>query len=90
MTEQEEGTGIGTEWLTTNEAADLTGYSAAYVRMLARRGGVKAVRAGRDWLVKREALLAYQRQMDALGTEKHNPWREDREDLAAQGRGRIE
>jgi len=89
MTEREV-TGIGTEWLTTNEAADLTGYSAAYVRMLARRGAVDAVRAGRDWLVQREAVLAYQRQMDALGTDKHNPWREDREDLAEQGRGRIE
>ena len=79
MTEQ-----IG-EWITTNQAQALTGYSQAYMRQLARSGGVEARKVGRDWLIHRESLLAYKRAMDALGPAKHNPWRDD---LADKGLGR--
>ena len=78
---------IGKDWITTNEAAELTGYTPHYIRMLAREAALPAVKAGRDWLVSREAALAWREKMDALGSEKHNPWRDD---LAQQGRGRIE
>jgi len=67
-------------WITTNVGAALTGYSAAYIRMLAGGGRVEARRVGRDWLVSRKALLAYKTRMDALGSAKHNPWREDLEE----------
>ncbi len=79
MTEQ-----IG-EWITTNQAQALTGYSQAYMRQLARSGGVEARKVGRDWLIHRESLLKHKARMDALGPEKHNPWRDD---LATQGLGR--
>lgn len=72
-------------WITTAEAAALTGYSPAYVRWLARMGRVRARKVTRDWLVSREDVLAYKGQMDRLGPDKHNPWREDLED-----RGRRE
>jgi len=75
-------------WVSTQEAAEKTGYSAAYLRQLARRGAVPSVRVGRDWFVLLAAALEYRRVMDALGSEKHNPWRDDREDLAQKGRGR--
>jgi hypothetical protein len=71
-------------WITTGVGSRLTGYSAAYVRMLARSERIKARRAGRDWLVNQESLLEHKARMDALGTGKHNPWRED----LGQGRGR--
>lgn len=80
--------GIGDEWLTTEQAAQLTGYSQAYMRQLAERGRVPAHKVGRDWVLQREALLAFARGMAALGPAKHNPWKEDRDDLAAQERGR--
>lgn len=80
--------GIGEEWLTTEQAAQLTGYSQAYMRQLAERERVTAIKAGRDWLLQRAALVAFAAQMAALGTDKHNPWKEGREDLAEQGRGR--
>lgn len=80
--------GIGEDWLTTNDAAALTGYTQAYMRQLAQRGGVTAIKAGRDWLLERAALLEYARRMEVLGDNKHNPWKEDREDLAIAGRGR--
>lgn len=71
-------------WITTDEGAALTGYSAAYVRMLARTGRIPARRVGRDWVVDRKELLAHKARMDALGPDKHNPWREDLD----QGQGR--
>lgn len=75
-------------WVSTQEAAQKTGYSAEYIRRLVRRGTLQGMRIGRDWFVNLAAALEYRRAMDALGTDKHNPWREDREDLAQKGRGR--
>ena len=67
--------GIGDEWVTTEEAARLSGYSQAYMRQLAQRGRVPARKVGRDWLLNRVALLRYTREMEALGNEKHSPTR---------------
>lgn len=64
-------------WLNTTRAAQLTSYSQAYMRILARSGQVEARKVGRDWLVNRESLLAYKSRMDRLGPQKHNPWRDD-------------
>ena len=64
-------------WITTSEAAELTGYEQAYFRILAKQGKVAAIKVGRDWLLDRESLLAYKARMDVLGPQKHNPWRED-------------
>jgi len=76
---------IAQGWITTTEAATITGYSIAYTRYLGNQGFIKARKVGRDWLINQESLLAYKAQMDALGPQRHNPWRED---LAQQGRGR--
>ena len=72
-------------WLTTDEAEALTGYSIAYLRRLATQGRIAARKIGRDWVIYQESLLGYKKRMDALGVDKHNPWRED---LATQERGR--
>ena len=72
-------------WITTDQAAALTGYATAYIRRLLNRGRVPARKVGRDWLVHRDGLLAYKAKMDNLGAQRHNPWRQD---LAEQGRGR--
>ena len=72
-------------WITTDEAEAMAGYAQAYLRRLASQGRIEARKVGRDWLVNEESLLAYKAQMDALGDQRHNPWRGD---LAEQGRGR--
>ena len=72
-------------WISTSEGAVLTDYSEAYIRWLANQGRVEARKIGRDWLVNRESLLAHKEQMDILGEQRHNPWRDE---LAAQERGR--
>jgi len=64
-------------WVTTQQAAELSGYTVVYVRRLIKRGRVEAIKTGRDWLINHSSLLAYKAKMDTLGTQKHNPWRED-------------
>lgn len=64
------------DWITTGAGADLTGYSPPYIRRLAREDRIRSRKAGRDWLVHRSDLLAHKARMDALGAEKHNPWRD--------------
>jgi hypothetical protein len=73
------------EWVTTSQAAERTGYSTAYIRRLALLEHVRARKMGRDWFVHLGDALKHKRAMDALGERKHNPWRAD---LTAQGRGR--
>ncbi len=73
------------EWITTNEAADLTGYASAYLRQLILQGRLPAKKRGRDWFLCKADVIAYHEEMQRLGAEKHNPWRED---LEEQGRGR--
>ena len=73
------------EWITTQEAATLTGYSADYFRKAIRRGRLLGRKRGRDWFMDRAEVLAYAEEMQRLGPAKHNPWRDD---LGAQGLGR--
>jgi len=51
------------EWLSTAQAAALTGYTANYIAHLAHEGLVPAKKQVRDWWVKRDALLAYKARM---------------------------
>jgi excisionase family DNA binding protein len=76
---------IAKGWLGTGEAAAVTGYVPAYLRRLAGQGRIEARKVGRDWLIDLESLLAYKAQMETLGEQRHNPWREE---LAERGRGR--
>jgi hypothetical protein len=56
------------------------------MRKLASQGRVTAQKVGRDWLLHRESLLTYHKQMQSLGNQRHNPWRAD---LTEQGLGRT-
>ena len=47
------------EWLTTQEAVDLTGYNAEQVRRLARTGKVKTKKWGTVWMIHKASLLEY-------------------------------
>jgi len=55
------------EWITTREAANLTGYNAEHLRRLARAGKVQARKFGVVWQVDRTSLLKY------LETEGRGP-----------------
>lgn len=48
------------EWISTSEAAELTGYAQGHVRRLAREGMVEARKVTpRAWIVNRRSLLDY-------------------------------
>lgn len=72
-------------WINTEQAEALTGYSQAYLRRLANQGRIEAHKVSHDWLINQKSLLAYRQEMDALGGQRHNPWRKG---LVQQGRGR--
>jgi excisionase family DNA binding protein len=62
-----------TEWITTAEAAELTGYHVKYVRRLIREGKVSGAKRGRDWWVDKASVEEYIDEMKKLGTAKHDP-----------------
>ena len=52
------------EWLTVNEAADLSGYHPEHVRRLVRQGAVAAKKFSIVWMVSKDSLLAYLKSQD--------------------------
>jgi excisionase family DNA binding protein len=64
-----------TEWITTAEAAELTGYNLEYIRQMIRRGVIEAQKKGRDWWVDRASIEAYADEMKRLGAAKYSPVR---------------
>ncbi len=61
------------EWITTVEAAQVSGYDVQYVRELARAGRIGAGKKGRDWWIDRDKLKEYLDAMEALGPKKFDP-----------------
>jgi excisionase family DNA binding protein len=47
------------EWLTTQEAAETSGYHIEHIRRLVRDGQIKARKWGRDWMVNKISLYEY-------------------------------
>jgi excisionase family DNA binding protein len=47
------------EWITTTEAANLSGFHIEHIRRLIRNGHVDARKWGREWMVDRNSLVAY-------------------------------
>lgn len=64
-----------TEWITTAEAAELTGYNARYLRQLINEGKVHAVKRGGIFWVDKKSVVDYAEDMRRLGPSKHDPWR---------------
>ncbi len=45
--------------MTIEEAMQRTGYTEQYLRRMARKGKVRAVKRGHFWLIERDSLQAY-------------------------------
>jgi excisionase family DNA binding protein len=63
------------EWITTTEAEALTGYTADYFRKAIKRGRLAGRKRGRDWFLSKAEVLAYAKEMQELGSSKHDPTR---------------
>ncbi len=60
------------DWITTREAAELSGYALDYIQDLAREGKIQARKVATVWLVSRKSLRAHMRAAGELG-EKRGP-----------------
>jgi len=47
--------------IRVSEAMRITGYSAEYVRRLARQGHIVAVKWENDWILSRDSIIKWQR-----------------------------
>ena len=61
------------EWITTSEAAELSGYRQSSIRRSLIAGTIPGEKHGRDWFIKRSDILEYVRRMRELGKKKHTP-----------------
>jgi excisionase family DNA binding protein len=60
--------------ISVEEAAEVSGYSAEYIRRLIRKGNVEAQHKGTMYWVNRDSLRAYLEEMEHLGRQRFN-WR---------------
>lgn len=67
----------GMEYVSVEEAAEVTGYSEQYIRRLLRQNRINAVKKGPMWWIDLESLKVYKREMDVLGREKFDPRRRE-------------
>jgi excisionase family DNA binding protein len=58
-----------TVWITTREAAALTGYNTEYIRQMIRARKITAQKRGRDWWVDHKSLLTYMRRATVSQTQ---------------------
>jgi excisionase family DNA binding protein len=75
---REEGVALSdelSEWITTKEAAELTGYDPAHIRLLVRQEKIVGRKFGKAWMVNRESAKEYVEKMKELGSAKHDPRR---------------
>ncbi len=56
----------GEEYIPTQKAAEITGYTQDYVGQLARGGEIAARKVGRRWYVGKAALLQHRTQKDSM------------------------
>ncbi len=60
------------DWITTDEAAEISGYHPEYIRGLIRAEKIKAQKWNRSWQVSRSSLEAYLQSVEKLG-ERRGP-----------------
>ena len=46
-------------YITTNQAASLTGYDPGHIQKLAASGAIKAQKVGRSWAISKQSILNY-------------------------------
>lgn len=58
------------EWLTVQEAAQLSGYNPEHITRLIRQKKIEAHKFSIVWQVNRESLLAYKEKVQQLGEKR--------------------
>jgi len=76
---------VHNDYLTTEQIADLLGYTVQHTRLLFREGKLPAAKFGRDWLVHRNALDAYLASQTASTQERRNGMQAEQGQLRIPG-----
>lgn len=50
---------IDSDWISTREAADMTGYTQEYVRQLARNEKIQSAKIGPALMISKKSLMDY-------------------------------
>jgi len=58
------------DWLTTQEAAELSGYHPDHIRRLLRAGALPSRKWGQAWMVSRDGLIVYIDERAAEGKRR--------------------
>lgn len=58
------------KWLSTEAAAELSGYHVNYIRRLIRQGEIEGRKWGPAWMVNRPSLLDYLEKSEKLGGKR--------------------
>jgi hypothetical protein len=58
------------DWITTEQAAELSGYHPEHIRELLKAGNVKGQKFSKVWMIDRVSLLAYVRKSQKAGAKR--------------------
>lgn len=58
------------DWITTADAAELSGYHPERIRELVREKKIKAQKWSRDWQISRASLLRYVEETGKAGNKR--------------------
>lgn len=61
------------EWVTTQEAAQLSGYNVVYLRQLIRDGKIEGRKWGPVWQVNHLSLVRYLEAAKRVDDKRHGP-----------------
>lgn len=61
------------DWITTQEAAKLTGYDREYIRRLVRSNKVEARKFGTIWQVSQKSLTSYLQDSEKSSDGRRGP-----------------
>jgi len=67
---------VAEDWITSSEAAQLSGYHPEYIRELVRTGKIEGRKFGIVWQVSKQSLLAYLRAAEKSDDKRHGPKKE--------------
>lgn len=59
------------DWITTDEAHEMSGYNVAYLRELIRTEKITAQKKGGAYWVDKQSLLAYMEAAKKAGDKRH-------------------
>ena len=63
----------GDDWITTQEAAKVSGYHPDHLRRLIRAGDIEGRKVSIVWLIRRQSLLDYIDRAEHSGDKRRGP-----------------